>query len=71
MTIPRFLKTTALTKAEVAEKCGVDVSQVYRWKAGSSTPSGAPLMQLIALSGGAIRLKDVPVVKRGPKPKAA
>jgi hypothetical protein len=64
MTIPEWLRATPLSNAEIAEHCGVDVSQPTRWRTGN-VPQGVALMRLVELSGHQISVDDIPVRKRG------
>jgi transcriptional regulator with XRE-family HTH domain len=71
MTIPKFLENTSLTYSEIARACGVNISQVYRWAGERPTiPNGAALAKLIALSGGLITSKDIPIRKRAKRSAA-
>lgn len=69
MTIPEWLEGTPLTNVEIADYCGVDASQPTRWRLAGTVPQGIALVKLIELSGGQIDIDDIPVQKRGPKPK--
>lgn len=72
MTISEWLvsveESKAMTQTEIAERCGVDVSQVTRWKTDGSVPQGAALLRLIELSKKQIKVEDIPTQKRGPAP---
>lgn len=75
MTVPEFL-SSADDLEDIARRCGVHVSQVYRWRAGGTEPGGAELARLIQISDGAIRPEDVatPLVaprRRGRSTKGA
>jgi hypothetical protein len=80
MTIPGWLNAVddagAMTQGEIAQRCGVDVSQVSRWKLHGNVPQVVAFMKLVDLSRTVrladgrpcpINLDQVPVRKRGPK----
>ena len=59
VTIPEFLTSTDLPLRTIAERLGVDLSQVYRWKDGDHLPSGVHLVGLYEMSGRSIDLSTV------------
>ena len=68
VTVPEFLKATAKSFHEIAEACGVHVSQVYRWAEGKTDPAGMAMLKLVQLSDGEIRIVEK---KRRTKSNAA
>lgn len=59
LTISEFLSKTEIPFTEIAAVCGVDVSQVYRWKHEECVPGGVELARLYELSGKTIDITTV------------
>jgi transcriptional regulator with XRE-family HTH domain len=58
VTVPEFLASTTINKTEIAERCGVDLSQISRWENGKSLPQGEAAFILNQIAGGAIRYPE-------------
>jgi DNA-binding transcriptional regulator YiaG len=69
VTVAQFLTTTKLPIREIAERCGVHKTQVYRWKDGDSEPQGQAAFILNQIAGGKIRYAEKK--RRAPKKDAA
>jgi hypothetical protein len=65
VTVRAFLEETKIPLVAIAKRCGVHVSQVFRWKTGKSFPESGPLLHLVEISKRRIRAKDLPLPRRG------
>ncbi len=58
MSLASYMRLRGLDDAALAEIVGVSTSAVRKWKYGERKPRGERLRRLIAVTDGAVRVRD-------------